>query len=121
MFERVWIYNTWYTHEALMADDAAWSAAELAHGVCEQRRKRTLAPSREEEEARLRKSARNSTRHMAEALFVAGMRSVAPAEMPDARSPTPHWDAETDTFSWPAETDQIKPEDDYDRQSLTGW
>ena len=22
MFERVWIYNTWYTHEALMADES---------------------------------------------------------------------------------------------------
>lgn len=100
MFERVWIYNTWYTHEALMADDAAWSAAELAHGVCEQRRKRTLAPSREEEEARLRKSARNSTRHMAEALFVAGMRSAAGivAGQPEAGQP-----------------------DDYNRQTLTGW
>ena len=108
-----------------MADDAAWSAAELAHGVCDKRRTRTLAPTREEEEERRRQCARR----MAEALFVAGMRSAAgavaqpapPAKMPDARSPTPHWDAETDTFSWPAETDQIKPEDDYDRQSLTGW
>ena len=93
MFERVWIYNTWYTHEALMADDAAWSAAKLAHGVCDKRRQRTLAPAREEEEERRRKR---------------------------ARSPTPHWDAETDTFSWPAETEQMK-RDDYNRQSLTGW
>jgi len=96
MFERVWIYNTWYTHEALMADDAAWSAAKLAHGVCDKRRQRTLAPTREEEEERRRKCAR----HTAEALFVAGMRSAAGivAGQPDAGQP-----------------------DDYNRQTLTGW
>jgi len=96
MFERVWIYNTWYTHEALMADDAAWSAAELAHGVCDKRRTRTPAPTLEEEEERRRQCARR----MAEALFVAGMRSAAGivAGQPDAGQP-----------------------DDYNRQSLTGW
>ena len=96
MFERVWIYNTWYTHEALMADDAAWSAAKLAHGVCDKRRQRTLAPTREEDFERRRKRARR----MAEALFVAGMRSAAGivAGQPEAGQP-----------------------DDYNRQSLTGW
>ena len=100
MFGAMWMDPRLYAYEALMADDAAWSAAELAHGVCEQRRKRTLAPSREEEEARLHKSARNSTRHMAEALFVAGMRSAAGivAGQPEAGQP-----------------------DDYNRQTLTGW
>ena len=101
MFERVWIYNTWYTHEALMADDAAWSAAELAHGVCDKRRKRTLAPTREEEEERRRKCARKCARRMAEALFVAGMRSASPqGAAAGAVAGQP---------------------DDYNRQSLTGW
>ena len=105
MFGSVWMDPRLYAYEALMADDTAWSAAKLAHGVCDKRRKRTLAPrTREEEEER-----RQCARRMAEALFVAGMRSAAgavaqpaaPAEMPDARSPTPHWDAETNTFSFP--------------------
>ena len=51
-----------YAYEALMADDAAWSAAKLAHGVCDKRRKRTLAPTREEEEERRRQCARRMAR-----------------------------------------------------------
>ena len=91
-----------YAYEALMADDAAWSAAKLAHGVCDKRRQRTLAPTREEDFERRRKRARR----MAVAPFVAGMRSASPqgaaagivAGQPEAGQP-----------------------DDYNRQSLTGW
>ena len=70
MFEGVWIYNTWYTYEALTADDAAWSAAKLAHGLCDKIPPK-LAPTREEEEERRRAFARR----MAEALYVAGLHA----------------------------------------------
>ena len=96
MFGAMWMDPRLYAYEAVMADDAAWSAAKLAHGVCDKRRQRTLAPTREEEEERRRKCAR----HTAEALFVAGMRSAADivAGQPEAGQP-----------------------DDYNRQTLTGW
>ncbi len=78
MFERVWIYNTWYTYEALMADDAAWSAAKLAHGVCDDtRQKRRLAPTPEEEEERRRQEERKFARRMAEDIYVAGLHAGA--------------------------------------------
>lgn len=73
MFGAVWMDPRLYAYEALMADDAAWYAAKVAHQF-DDNTPPAPAPTREEEEERRRKFARN----MAETLFVAGMLVASP-------------------------------------------
>ena len=55
---------------AIVWDDADWSAAKVAHGLCDEIPPK-LAPTREEEEERRSKFITN----MAESLYVAGLHA----------------------------------------------